>query len=152
MNWFKDLFIRKDSQAESLPTIPEKKKPNISEPVISFVETFKANPKRFKCKQLDLNDLDKLAHNRNDYGPYIKRFKLTDNHEKLSWEFTTQIYAIARCDEEIRGPAVVTNQEAQYIYDAMKPYFETLEMKRLDLILYRYRRPLRRKLMEIYCK
>lgn len=47
MNWFKDLFIRKDSQAETLPPIPEKK-PNISEPVISFVETFKANPKRFK--------------------------------------------------------------------------------------------------------
>lgn len=155
MSWFSNLFKWPEEHpaSETPPRqIIEWIVKDISEPIYSFVETFKANPKRFKCKELDLNELDKVAHNASEYGPWIRRFKLIDNYEKLSWEFTTEIYSVGMCDEEVRGPGVITSNEAKYIYDAMKPYFEKLEMKRLNLMLYRYRRPLRRKLTEVYCK
>lgn len=116
MNWFKDLFIRKDSQAESLPPIPERK-PNISEPVLSFVETFKANPKRFKVV-LESIEEDNQA-----------RFKyfLLDKQNGKRWRFSILeiFYSITHYKENIlqSHPSFLSHDEADYIFDSLKEYY-----------------------------
>lgn len=146
MNWFKHLFIRKDSQAESLPLIPERK-PNISEPVISFVETFKANPKRFKIVEISSSGQYPTI-----LGPTIISHKLIDKHEKLSWNFTsTTNYCFSDSRSYSRkydGPYFLTDDETSYIVEVLSPYFNS----RVDVYLEALSKREREALKNVYCK
>ena len=146
MKWFKDLFIRKDSQAESLPPIPERK-PNISEPVISFVETFKANPKRFKVVESSCNGEYPTI-----LGPTIISYKLIDKYEKLSWNFTsTTNYCFSDSrsySREYDGPYFLTDDETAYIVEVLSPYFNS----RVDVYLEALSKRKREALKKVYCK
>ena len=120
MNWFKDLFKwpvdHPASQPENKEVIPEKK-PNISEPVISFIETFKANPKRFKVSKVSCVVVGSS-------GSFT--FTLEDKYNKLFWTFNLfEIYG-PFCTYTLRldhYPSFLTKDEADFIYDNLEPYF-----------------------------
>lgn len=142
MGWFKNLFIRKDSQAESIPA-PIKRKPDISEPVISFVETFKANPQRFKVVRLSCRVESLTA---------VFTYRLEDKHNKLSWNFnisrsmgmTFGVYTTY-----IGGrPSFLTMDEANFIYEALTPWFEARKDRFKKLKLDKQREALKK----VYCK
>lgn len=153
MNWFKDLFIGKDAQAESLPPIPERK-PNISEPVISFVETFKANPKRFKVKYI--NSEFRMA------GFYS--YHLMDTEAKLSWFFRIKndsyndlsLYMGYHHSPRLTSyPSFLTSDEADFIYSSLRGYFYSKSRKLAELRDQRKNRRLnnqREALKKVYCK
>lgn len=152
MSWFKDFFIRKDSQAESIPKLPERK-PDISEPVISFVETFKANPKRFKVKYIN------SEHRMSGFYPY----HLIDEQAKLTWFFrirddsytTIDYYARYTQTRLCSYPDFLTDEEAHFIFNQLKTYFydKSVRLKRLrkqrkDRLLNKQREALKK----VYCK
>lgn len=149
MNWFKDLFIRKYSQAESLPTIPERK-PNISEPVISFVETFKTNPKRFKVVK---NWETSLITN------HVQSFTLKDKYNKLQWDFNVDnrfdTFGVNRGGRVSYYPKLLTRDEADFIYKELSPVFNNRLKRYRDLWDERFERKAnkeREALKKVYCK
>lgn len=153
MNWFKDLFIRKDSQTETLPLVPERK-PNISEPVISFVETFKANPKRFKVKYIN------SEFRMSGFYPY----HLIDTEAKLSWFFRirndsyTDLSLCMGYNHSPRltcYPSFLTSDEADFIYNSLRGYFYSKSRRLGELRDKRKNRRLsnqREALKKVYCK
>lgn len=149
MNWFKDLFIRKDSQAESLPPIPERK-PNISEPVISFVETFKANPKRFKV----FKNWDTLA-----ITSCIHSFTLKDKYNNLQWDFNIHsrfgTFGMHPSAKVSYYPKFLTKDEADFIYKELSPVFNDRLNRYRHFWDERFQRKAnkeREALKKVYCK
>lgn len=146
MSWFKDFFTRKESQVESIPA-PAQRKPDISEPVISFVETFKANPRRFKVVEISSN-----GEYPNVYGPTFKSYKLIDKYEKLSWSFrSTTNYSFSDSRSYIcsyEGPYFLTDDEVAYISDVLSPYFNG----RVDTYIKALSNRKREALKKVYCK
>lgn len=117
---------------------------DISEPVYSFVKTFKENPKRFVLK-LDYS------------GDYVK-YTLTDRYEKLCWEFEI-VYSYFMGQSQpsyILGDACwLTRDEVNYIYEAMEGYYigrmNLLEQKKQQR-RNRLHTKQRKALIEVYCK
>lgn len=154
MSWFKDFFIRKDSQAESIPKTPERK-PDISEPVISFVETFKANPKRFRVKKISSEKEDN--HIRNFYT-------LTDTQTKMFWSFSTEHYMAAsgaslQIYDQWQYPDFLTIDEYHYIAKVLREYIGPRSTKYYEIKLKRQNRDRlnsvskqREALKNVYCK
>lgn len=139
MEWFKSLFSRKTP--ERVFVIPDMKV-NISEPVISFVETFKTNPKRFKVKKLSSVVLGSSAS---------ITYRLEDKYNKLSWTFNAFKSYSLYCTYTFRidhYPAFLTKEEADFIYDNLSPWFNS----RLDV--YKEKRSIKQReaLKKVYCK
>lgn len=124
-NWFKG----KEQKKQDTPV-------GVSEPVISFVETFKANPKRFKLRKTD----------------HVDFYYLYDSKEKMSYEF----YYYNFNDYVGFGHPFkydwLTDEEKVYINTEMKPYYEERIAR---IIVYRTNKRTKRerqKYMKIYCK
>jgi len=155
MSWFKDLFIRKDSHAESIPKMPERK-PEISEPVISFVETFKANPGRFSIILTEDTVFAKKGEKfwKYHYGqePYI-RLKLVDKVANLQWDFTLRTRNCFIINQYIPHPLCsypqfLTEDEAHFLYDEIDELYEN-RRNRLKAI---FDTKEREALKKVYCK
>lgn len=127
---------------------------NVSEPVISFVKAFKANPKRFKIKY----DMD-------NYTLMDPAYILTDTKEQLSWRFTLlpRSYDIRRRDmiktiqyRVVYGaPSFLSDNELRYIIDNMYPYYEDREKRFIAIRCDRMTRlhtKQRKALMKVYCE
>lgn len=153
MNWFKDLFIRKDSQAESLPSIPEKK-PNISEPVLSFVQTFKANPKRFKLFYIREKEWSPCGFMFEWTVEHPISMKLVDTKENLAWTFYW--YVGRSYGLPINSyPVFLSPEEAKYIFDTIHDYHQKRFdefLKTKDRIKLKRGRKEREALKKVYCK
>lgn len=85
MKWFKAL----KKWATETATEVEIKALNkdVSEPVISFIRTFNANPKRFKVVSLD-GTIDHLRLYKNHP---LRQFKFVDKLTEQEWKFDTRV-------------------------------------------------------------
>lgn len=112
----------------------EQSKKNISEPVLSFVETVKENPKRFKLTSAAV-------------GRYVD-FKLVDRYTKESW------YGVRRFSTEddprrnVGYPKWMNEDEIDYVYEELKVIFNHRSSTLKQLRNQRERK----RLMKIYCK
>lgn len=114
---------------------------NISEPVLSFVETFKANPKRFKVITL---------YKRTNPAQVFVNYCLQDKYNKLSWTFSVVVnYGFSISSEILEDyPSFLSRQEAEYIYKTMLPWFNS----RKTLLKVREDNKQREALKKVYCK
>lgn len=130
--WIEKLVNKEFKSVE----LPEVKNPlptpsvvkNVSEPVLSFVETVKANPKRFKVELIN--------------GPYerskypTRSVKITDKYTKESWTSTSGARFIAVgviLHELYKGPEYLNQDELGYLWEELTPIFQRRESKYTDL-------------------
>jgi hypothetical protein len=148
IRFIKNIFKKKQKTKEEYV-------PDISEPVISFVETFKKNPRRFKI-YTDY-DLDILVN-------YI----LKDQHTKEKWSFSVrniEYLCIGYIpDGHINNYIFVMNnfltiKELKYIYDNLHEYFfnrivkyTDLKYKSRKLKIKKQKEQERERLKRIYCE
>lgn len=136
------LPLPSEDSIPKMPKVEPPKKLDISEPVLSFVQTVKDNPRRFK-----------VSCQKNIYT-------LHDNVEKLSWCATIVDY-----DWDIRTrslqpvlykfPKFLTQDEISFIDKELRAIFQARAIKLIDLKGIRKERVLqkeRQKLIDIYCK
>jgi len=123
-NWFKEKERKQDT-----PT-------GVSEPVISFVETFKASPKRFKLFKTEHADFHFLY----------------DSKENISYEF----YYYQFNDYVGFGHPFkfdwLTDEEKVYINTIIKPYYEERIARIIVFRTNKHNKRERQKYMKIYCK
>lgn len=107
--------------------IPEVKLPNdtISEPVISFVECVRKNPKRFKVTLEETDNTD-------------SRWNIQD---KLTKE-THSILYVAFSKVGFFGPSFTTNHEARYLFTEISKIYRGREKRYKELKNQRERRRL----------
>lgn len=154
MNWFTSLF-KSNKQNQNLP-LPLVEIPitSISEPVLSFVEVFKDNPKRFK-----------LFYNRDKEWLSCSfmfewtiespiSMKLVDLKENLEWTFLywpSRNYGLPVSSY----PVFLNPEESNYIYKTIsehhsKRFQEFLKTK--DRVNLKRGRKEREALKKVYCK
>lgn len=120
---------------------------NISEPIISFVECFKANPKRFTLKY--------------HWHRYGNIYKLLDKITKQEWEFYSSAFTYGDIPQEDKYktysgyPDFLSECEKDYLYThisaaflARKARFDTIKQERKE----RQNMSERKRLISIYCK
>lgn len=120
---------------------------SISEPIISFVETFKANPKRFKVYRVKGYDSQRMYR--------VLHFVLADNLEKISWNFDIKSVVRGGYIDMSVAPKWLTQAEADYIYFQLKPYWLERDNRIRNKRHERRKRKLekeREALKKVYCK
>lgn len=128
-NWFK----WKEQKKQDTPV-------GVSEPVISFVETFKANPKRFKL------------FNHEDLGLRYDIYILYDSHADIAYRF---YYSSYYYNSESVGPIFLdwlTDVEKVYINSVLTPYYKERIKRIKDYKNNKLNNKERQKYMKIYCK
>lgn len=132
--WFK--FLRNNDKdfeecianikIPDMPSVkPCKKEPDISEPVTSFLECFKQQPRRFKFVRTDKKY--------NDYG--IQRYLFTDTKTSESWKISYWPYY--ETPPKIEDVTWMTDDERELIFEVLAKYYgdrvERLSKIRKDL-------------------
>lgn len=161
MSWFSNLFkwpedhpankTKIDKPVNNITVVKD-----ISEPVISFVETFKANPGRF-CIVLAEDMIfgkkgDKFYGYEYSEGP-ITRLKLIDKKAQLEWNFTLrsrQGYFVSQYFPHPLWsyPKFLSEDEAHFIFAEIQKVYEQ-RAKRLKGI---FDTKEREALKKVYCK
>lgn len=157
MKWFKAL----KKWATETATEVEIKALNkdVSEPVISFIRTFNANPKRFKVVALTTTKMGDLfpIHRHSDHP--MHKFKFKDKVTGEEWSFSScvphdlvydlycgldtnrRVYIAYYNKTWIEGSSYLTSDEKELIIKTIYDWHFKRVMKRLD---YRHRHKLRR--------
>lgn len=127
MSFIKEMSKRWDNRMEG--SVKEESPKNIAEPVISFVECFKKNPRRFELSQ--------LKH-------YCNGYKLKDKF--INKEFTVFLSNLS--DKKFFSGAgfELTEDEKEYIFGSIKSYYAERRDRYLEIKGQRSRK----KLYEIY--
>lgn len=159
MSWFSNLFKWPEEHPASKPdNVPvfTTAKVDISEPVISFVETFKANPGRFSITL----DQDTVFYKKGQkftiysYGNEDNlRLKLVDKKEKLEWSFalrTSHCFIVSKYIPHPLWsyPKFLSEDEAHFIFAEIQNVYEE-RAKRLKGI---FDTKEREALKKVYCK
>tara|TARA_R100000656_G_C3955941_1_gene129162 strand:- start:1391 stop:1960 length:570 start_codon:yes stop_codon:yes gene_type:complete len=163
MGWLSDFFFGKDRpQARGGKTSGRVyQQPDISEPVLSFMQTVRDNPKRFSVTtEVTLREVYFEMCNK----PYIEyagklenvRFVLTDKKEGLWWDFYGRV-SIDGTDFGLQffngngniirsiiginsGPDFLNKNEIQYLFNGFKEVYATRVARYNLLIEYRSKR------------
>lgn len=148
MKWLKKLFINlqnsdKDVQEGdivlTLGVTPEKE---IGEPVYSFVECVKANPRRFSFEQLD-----------NFRMSCRKTYSVADKQTGEEWRLATD-YRMSR-KLECKELQWLTDDEANYLVSEIYDFFIKRRFRMMEIRNIRFERTQvdeRKRLMGVYCK
>lgn len=122
-SWWKSLFQEPDLSTSGLPKVtcdvpmPEVKPPkpekNISEPILSFIEVYKSNPKRFKVKK---------EYTQEGSWSYTLKYTLYDTKENKTFSVCRTHYYTS-CSEFDWTPMAntkwATQDEIQAVYGAI---------------------------------
>lgn len=118
---------------------------DIKEPVYSFVECFKSNPKRFKLK------VDKDP---NKYSNCLRfNYELTDTQTKKTFKASRTIY-LYNADAFNNYPAYLSPDEIRYIHEGLSSVYESRRKKLQEIKQMRTKRKAdkeREQLMKDYC-
>lgn len=129
-NWFKE----KEQKKQDTPV-------GVSEPVISFVETFKANPKRFKLRKVQ-NVIYSTA-----------MCALHDWHLNLQYNYFYDYYGSGDCNVVIPFQFDwLSDEEKDYIISIFRPYYEERIERIRTYKTNKLNNKERQKYMKIYCK
>lgn len=141
MSWFKKLFGLSEwnppiTYKTHPPTPKVKANKNISEPVYSFIECVRKDPKRFVAQEQFNFTCDP-----------IMIYTINDNKTKENWKI------IISCGVVINKPNFITEEEAQYLVKEISYIYDN-RLKRKEEILKKREERLtkkeRQRLMEIY--
>ena len=120
---------------------------DVSEPVVSFVECVKGNPKRFKLK---------LTYDGNSI------YELTDTVTKQSWRlresslsFSLKYSSKDPARNYYGWPPFLTEDEKEHFLEHLKPHFEERSSRYVKIREERNQRASnkeRQRLMTVYCK
>jgi len=161
MSWFSNLFKWPEdhpaSPSRQVEVTPRIKLPKqISEPVISFVETFKANPGRFSIvlgQDMILGKKgDKFYGYEYTEGP-LTHLKLVDKKAKLEWNFalrSKQGYFVSEYFPHPLWsyPKFLSEDEAHFIFDEVRKVYE----KRAERLKSIFNTKEREALKKVYCR
>lgn len=130
--------IKAESASAEIENRNKKKEQDVSEPVTSFVNTFLANPKRFKhVREVEQGDGKKLS----------KRMD-TIIDKKNGLEFTTLIeygsYYICDSRKGLGNVKFLTHDEIGYIHKVLGDYYINRKKKYAEIMSKRGRRVLTR--------
>lgn len=157
MNWFKNLFktdqLSKDIGKVILPDMkydfrpkPEK---DISEPVLSFVECVRKNPKRFKVNSYYEQFYLSVSSMGGEYRPtYL--YTLVDTKTKEKWCLSR---GLTMASDFTANPEWITNDERNYLIESLTKIFKDREGRKSKLEKIRKDRRIRderNRLKEIY--
>lgn len=150
MNWFKKLFAASPHECLLPPIAPQiyvpmpkvKQNKDISEPVYSFIECVRNNPKRF----VESSDYSKIDIN-------IKNYRIKDNQTKESWEISIYRTYSEEFSYVMDKPSFISNNEAMYLVEQIRSIYQN-KLKRKNYVLQKRKERLtkkeRQRLMEIY--
>lgn len=129
---------------DSLNNNPEEpKKLNISEPVLSFIETYKENPKRFKI----VSNVEEHDH---DY--YSQQFQLTDQNNGNVFVALKECHARLGYSEVIRSCSksteFLTTDEIEFIFQTIQ---DINSNRRIKIHEYKINKQ-RNRYIKDYCK
>lgn len=146
--WLEKFLARPYEKAAEQAIIDKTEKPkDISEPVISFVECVKKNPKRFEVNEI----LDHLSVSHVNISKIsVKDFYTGDIFETTKTEF----YLLSGIQTVFKNFSVFTVDEVEYVYKELrKIYSKRLERKNkiLSLRAERKNKKERERLMKVYC-
>lgn len=139
-----DFDSKVKAAKESLEEDIKEKKLDISEPVVSFIETVKKNPRRFKYTSSD-----------KFYGagnPFYVYYEVLDKQAKYQFG----VFTVPDIDKDgcmivsylpLNTTSWMTEDEARYAFEVLKPFFKTYTEGRIE----RINAHKRKKLMSIYC-
>lgn len=119
---------------------------NVSEPILSFVQCVKDNPKRFRIFQKYV--CEEYSYEK---ASDFKIFVIDKLHKKT---YTTQLYYYygwrnnKNCHMENCSLSWVNESELKYIYEELEPLFSSINNARKEKV----EAWKRKKYMEIYCK
>lgn len=170
MNWFKQLFGIGDKMETDIHGLPfvtnivpmPKVKPckadiDISEPVISFVECVRNNPKRFEVNEFT-GDYFYYTNQILDPEDY-KSYTLWDKVTKEGWSVQGSRYIgpilvyLSHTDRCYSNPSFLTTDERVYIIKEIKDIMEYRKVRKIKLDQIRKDRRIRderNRLKEIY--
>lgn len=115
-SFFQDPDLSKSGQApsEDSRTMEGTQEPDqvISEPVISFLEVYKANPKRFKAKA-------STEHSGIHFS--IEKYCLVDKVENKTFSVNRTIFMYGDCDSWVKGVNTkwATEEEIDFVYQVI---------------------------------
>lgn len=169
-NWIRKYFMQEEVSAkeESIPVVVEPVKKDISEPIISFVETVKNNRKRFKVSR----SLPSTVFNIRGNSEIITNYSIKDNmtEEVYTLEslevYKYQYYAttVFTVTHKLTSTDIqwCTQDELQYVITELSEFYSGLALrkyKRHEQIRSRRIRDMdilkdkeRSRLMGIYCE
>lgn len=142
-----EMFEEKEEPEEQLIEEPEEYIPDISEPVLSFVETFRNNPRRFSIS------LDWYIPGAESYCGYTLKDRITGEEfsasvsKGWSWDGRTYTETWYKC------PSFLTKDEWEYILESLSCYYKERDARLAYLRATRVavmRRRERSRLTEIY--
>ena len=137
VEWFKGMFGEKEEILEDVGEVFVETPKDISEPIISFVECVKNNPRRFKSKQEVCLQTKEVL------------WLITDKVEKISWKikvpYRRNIPTYFSCD------TYFTPDEKELLWRVFKECFNNQKKVKEDLRLKRGMAK-RERLKTIYCK
>lgn len=145
MKWLKALFQNSDKEVQdcdivlTLGVIPEK---DIGEPVFSFVDCVKANPRRFSFERIDSVRLS-----------CRQKYLITDKQTDEEWRVTTD-HRMSRklvC-KELQW---LTDDEAYYLVTEIYNFFNKRRNRMIEIRNNRFERTQvdeRKRLIGVYCK
>lgn len=146
MKWLKALFQNSDKDLQEgdiiLTPVVNVRKRDIGEPVISFVECVKSNPKRFSFERID-----------NVRMSCRRKYMITDKQTGEEWRVTTD-YRMNRklvC-KELQW---LTDDEANYLDTEIYDFFNKRCQRFIEIRNIRFERTQiteRKRLMGVYCK
>lgn len=142
MNWFTKLFKKKEIEENK-----EERVLDIKEPVYSFVECFKNNPKRFKLK---------VEKDPGRYSNCVRfNYQLTDTQTKKNFEASRTIYSYRYIADGFNNyPEYLSQDEIRYIYNELSQVYEVRRKKLQEIKQMRAKRKAdkeREQLMKDYC-
>lgn len=148
MNWFKKLFAASPHECSLPPIAPHQRlamskvrqSKDISEPVYSFVECVRNNPKRF------------IAERRESSGVNIsyQTFSVKDKNTQEQW--STKMAGFSRAGV-VSKPDFLTYDEVVYVVTELRAIYQGRDAKKRSILKNRANRVYdkeRKRLMEIY--
>jgi len=146
------------SMLNDLKKIKEEGIGEVSEPVISFIKTFKDNPKRFKITLAEDTMFDSFGDRFKSYMFYQKpsiHLRLTDKKVDLYWDFflvnkffNSRLYLQEELHPLYNYPKFLNEKEARLIYQKFYEYGKYREGRYKQLKSNRQREALKK----VYCK
>lgn len=154
----KKMFGTEDRVVQDVPAVEEKlPEKDISEPVISFVKTFKKNPKRFKARLKD------HSFESADYPDYktLEQYELTDKWtgekfsvikwDRISFNMSSGSTTRSRIWSNTSSTNWMTYKEVNHVseivFEAYEARIENVRVNRKEALKERQRN----RLKSIYC-
>lgn len=135
--WYSKLFGKKEDIPEVAEGVVTEKPKDISEPVISFVECVRNNPRRFRLQ---------VKYNTSSWA---KWYLITDKVENITWKVKVNSSVYGK--NEYSCDTYFTKDEKDLLREVFTEYFENQAKMKRELRL--KRGMIRRdRLKSIYCK